>query len=121
MDLGMGEILLILVVALVVYGGRLPEVARTLGKTIGTLKKSLADTTAGVTRDLDPRLDLRLEDDRPRTVRRVAPAPAPAELATEDISVPADGSAAVPADVAARPVTAAPTRADPEAGPPNAS
>ena len=53
MDLGMGEILLILLLALLVYGGRLPQVARSLGRTVGDLKRSLRETTSLI--DDDPR------------------------------------------------------------------
>jgi len=86
MDLGMGEILLVLLFALLVYGGRLPEVARSLGRSIATIKKSLQETTANVTREVESAIDLDA-DQRPRTVRRVPPAPAPRDLlATEDVS-----------------------------------
>lgn len=97
MDLGMGEILLILLVALLVYGGRLPEVARSLGRSIATVKRSLSETSAKVTRELDVAAEI--EAERPRTVRRIA-APAPEALATEDIS---GGGAATPAPEAAVP------------------
>lgn len=93
MDLGMNEILLILVVALLVYGGDLPQVARKIGRTIGSLKRAFLEASAEATRGIDAELGgLRnladpssgAEDveDRPRTVRRVAPR----ELATEDVS-----------------------------------
>ena len=40
--LGFSEILLILVIALIVFGPkRLPEVAKTLGRTVGGFKRSL--------------------------------------------------------------------------------
>jgi TatA/E family protein of Tat protein translocase len=38
-----GELLLILVLALFLFGGRLPEVARDFGRTVGNLKRSLAE------------------------------------------------------------------------------
>ena len=93
MDLGMGEILLVLLFALLVYGGRLPEVARSLGRSLATLKRSLQETTDGVTRDVRQSMDVDGME-RPRTVRRVpAPPDGPAErraaasaLATEDVS-----------------------------------
>lgn len=52
--IGLGEVLLILVVALIVWGPkRLPEIARTMGKTIRALRKATYDITSQVTRELD--------------------------------------------------------------------
>ena len=52
--IGIGEILLILVVALVVLGpSRLPEIGRTLGKTLRVIKKASADFTTAITREID--------------------------------------------------------------------
>jgi len=51
---GMGEILLIIVVALIIWGpGRMVEIARTLGKMVRTLKKATFDLTAEVTKEID--------------------------------------------------------------------
>jgi sec-independent protein translocase protein TatA len=77
MDLGMGEILLILVVALLIYGGRLPDVARAIGRSIGELKRGMTETRDAVTTGLTD------AEEPPREVRRT---PAPRELATEDIT-----------------------------------
>lgn len=52
--MGMGEILLILVVALIVWGpGKIPELARTLGKMTRAFRKASSDLTTAVTRELD--------------------------------------------------------------------
>ena len=52
--IGMWEILLILVVALIVLGpGRLPEFARTLGKMVRAIKKASTDLTTTITRELE--------------------------------------------------------------------
>jgi sec-independent protein translocase protein TatA len=52
--IGWGEILLILVVALLVLGpNRIPEIARTLGKTVRAIRKASADLTTTVTRELE--------------------------------------------------------------------
>ncbi len=52
--IGGGEVILVLVVALIIWGPkRLPEIARTLGKTINMLKKSTYDLTSQITRELD--------------------------------------------------------------------
>lgn len=54
--LGIGgwEILLILILALIIWGpGRLPEIARTLGKTVRALKKASFDLTNTVTKEIE--------------------------------------------------------------------
>ncbi len=52
--IGPWEILLILVLALIIMGpGKIPEIARTLGRTIRAIKKASADLTTAVTRELD--------------------------------------------------------------------
>lgn len=54
LDMGFGEILLILIVALLIWGpGKLPEIARTLGKTMNNLKKMSFDLSAQVRKELE--------------------------------------------------------------------
>ena len=86
MELGSGEIILILIAALLIYGGRLPEVARAVGKSLGELKRGLTETKEIVSAELDPSLLEGLDEERPRDVKRMGPAPT--ELAKEDISAP---------------------------------
>lgn len=50
---GIGELLLIAVVAVVLFGGRLPEVARTLGGTYQQFRKGLSDIQTSIKNDLD--------------------------------------------------------------------
>lgn len=51
--IGTGEILLILVVALIIWGPRrLPEIARTMGKAVRTLRKATFDLTTAVTKEI---------------------------------------------------------------------
>ncbi len=64
--IGMGEVLLILVVALIIWGPkRLPEISRTIGKAMRTFKKSTRDFTSQVTRELDMQDTGNEEKERP--------------------------------------------------------
>ena len=48
------EILFILIVALIIWGpSRIPEIARTLGRMVRTLRKATTDITATVSKELD--------------------------------------------------------------------
>ncbi len=52
--IGSGEILLVLIVALIIFGpGRIVEIAQRLGKMMHTLRKASFDLTSQVTRELD--------------------------------------------------------------------
>jgi len=52
--MGMGEILLILVVALLIWGpSRIVEIGRTLGRIVGTLRKASFDLTKQITKELE--------------------------------------------------------------------
>jgi sec-independent protein translocase protein TatA len=42
-NIGNGEMLIILVIALVLFGSRLPDVARSLGKSVNSFKRGLKD------------------------------------------------------------------------------
>ncbi len=52
--LGPLEVLLILIVALIVFGpDKIPEIGRKLGTALRTLKKATLDLTAEVTREVE--------------------------------------------------------------------
>lgn len=57
-DMSMGEILVVLLVSLLVFGGRLPDTARKLGKTLSEFKRGMRDelrkVEEGVRSDLPP-------------------------------------------------------------------
>lgn len=71
-QLGFGEILMIMVVILLLFGAkRIPEVAASFGKGIKEFKKNINDVTHEVT--TPPRTDT-LRADAPRTTIDNAPA-----------------------------------------------
>ena len=52
--IGFGEVLLVIILILIIWGPkRLPQIARTLGKTVRALKKASFDLTTQVTKELD--------------------------------------------------------------------
>ena len=54
LDIGLGEILLILVVAVIIFGpGRIPEIAKTMGRVARNLKKATSDLTTTITKEID--------------------------------------------------------------------
>ncbi len=54
LDIGLLEILLILIVILIVFGpGKMPEIARMLGRMIRNLKKATFDLATEVTKEID--------------------------------------------------------------------
>ena len=62
------EILLILVMALIIWGpGKLPEIARTLGKTVRALKKTSFDFTTALTREIEKKEDTQPASKPPAT------------------------------------------------------
>ena len=66
--IGFGEVLLILILALIIWGPkRLPEIARTLGKTMRAMRKATNDFTAQMTRDID------IEERESREKKQLAP------------------------------------------------
>lgn len=52
--LGMPEIMVILVIALIIFGpGKLPELAKSLGKGINELKKAMSDVETSVKKEFE--------------------------------------------------------------------
>ena len=52
--IGFGEILLIIIIALIIFGpGRLPEIARTIGRITRSLRKATTDFTTSLTKEID--------------------------------------------------------------------
>jgi len=52
--MGVGEVLLVLVIALIIWGpGRVVDVGRTLGKMMHNLKKATSDLTTQITSETE--------------------------------------------------------------------
>jgi sec-independent protein translocase protein TatA len=60
--LGLGELLIILLIVLVVFSRRLPDLGQSLGKTIKTFRKSLRESDEI---DVTPKDDPGKKNDRP--------------------------------------------------------
>jgi len=53
MGIGPGELLLILIIALIIFGpGKLPELGRALGKAIREFREATRDVTTQISREL---------------------------------------------------------------------
>ena len=92
LDIGFGELVVVAVVGLVLYGGRLPEMMRTLGGNYRKLKRSVEDLTRQATTAEQPRTAYKPQPPRasealPRTAPEPPPAippPSPPQPAHED-------------------------------------
>ena len=75
-SIGMGELLVIFVIALIVFGPRkLPELGRTLGKSLGEFKRA--------SNDLRNTLEEEIHVEQPTSSAPTASAPAPATPADD--------------------------------------
>lgn len=65
MRFGWTEILVILLLVLVLFGARrLPELARSIGKSLTEFKKGMKDVTSDVTSDANQDKDKRKDDEK---------------------------------------------------------
>jgi sec-independent protein translocase protein TatB len=108
--IGVPELLVILVVALIVLGPkRLPEVAKTLGKGLAEFRRATSDLTDEL-RSAQTMIEREARETE-RAVRK--PAVAPAQPAEAVAAKPAPSEAATPSDTAAAPDAATSSGTDP--------
>ena len=78
-NIGPGELLFILVFALIIFGpGKLPEVARGLGKAISDFRRASQGLTDGLTRELSTSPAGRAEQSEPSPVQTASSDETPA-------------------------------------------
>ena len=84
LGIGIGEILLILVVALIIWGPqRLPEIARTLGKMMRALRKASFDLTNTVTREIEKENDSKSQPAENPSNKTEKPPPYPGTVSAQ--------------------------------------
>ena len=92
-SIGMPELIIILTLALIIFGPRkLPELGRSLGKSLGEFKRASNE----LRNTLDE--EIRLEEERTSAQRAAAPPPPPAADADAEPSDPAAPGYTVPRD-----------------------
>jgi sec-independent protein translocase protein TatA len=119
-NLGFGEILLILVVALIVFGPRrLPEMGRTVGRSLREFRRAASDLRAEIETDLDVEEPPRRSA---RSVRARAAATGGAALAEAERSAGAEDDAPAEEPDSPQPNEAPASKADrtPSTGEPSA-
>jgi TatA/E family protein of Tat protein translocase len=112
-NIGMQELIIIFVIALIIFGPRrLPDLGRSLGKSIAEFKRASNELRNTLEEEI------RVDDQRQaRAATPAAPAPAPLAASTVPATAPAPApavTATVPAQ-AAGPAEAAPATAEPMA------
>ena len=79
-SLGFGEILIILILALIIFGPRrLPEMGRTIGKSLRELRRATSDLRTEIEGDLEPPAETIEQRRRRLAARKTDPPPAPPE------------------------------------------
>jgi Tat protein translocase TatB subunit len=80
--IGILEIILILVVALIIVGpGKLPGIARTMGKTVRAIRRASSELTTAVTRELEA-------EEKAEKAQKQTAVPAPGTALSKKSSIP---------------------------------
>ena len=91
LSMGVSEMILIAVVALLVFGGRLPEVMHTLGKTYGKFRRGMSELSNPIRHEMR-RLDEQAKAPRPSAPDRgnvpAAEEPPPYEVPESGPGIP---------------------------------
>jgi Tat protein translocase TatB subunit len=91
--MGVGEIALILIVALIIFGpGKLPEIVRTLGKFSRNMKKMSTELTTAVNREIN------VLDEQQKTAASPPSQKAPLPAAGASAPAPNASTQTVPAE-----------------------
>ena len=109
-SISVGEIVVIFLVALIVFGGRLPEAARSAGKIYRQFRKSLTDMQDQFSAMTDNALR---ESETPRKAgsEPATAASLPPPGSPDASPLPGDASAPAPASLSAAPAAAPPPEA----------
>ena len=115
LDIGFGELVVVAFVGLVLYGGRLPEMMRTMGSSYRKLRRSVEDLTRQATTPEPPRPAYRPEPPK-ATDALPRPAPSPDAAPAAPVAPPSAGSPSPASGPgASRPETALPRPVDDDA------
>ena len=106
LSMGLSEMIVVAVVALLVFGGRLPEVMHTLGKTYAKFRRGMSELSNPIRHEMR-RLDEQARAPRPSTPDR---GNVPAADEPPPYEVPADVEPARDADVRKQAAESAPQR-----------
>lgn len=93
-DVGFGELLLVAALAIMLYGGELPDVARKAGQTMRRLRGAADDLKRQMTTAADPGLSTLAREIDPRRELPAPPAPAPPAAKPDEPPPPAGPAAA---------------------------
>lgn len=90
-NVGLPELILIIIIALVVVGpDRIPEVAKTLGRTIGSIKNALDDVKGTIEKEVYSEVEKPLKDIDAEIKIEVEKAYQEAQKVREEINKPVE-------------------------------